>query len=72
MHSHVLPCEPGPPLVGIAPRLARRAEAITAPFWRALHRPRGPWAGQESGLLNPGRAPEESYRDYMFRTAIWP
>jgi hypothetical protein len=71
MRSHVLPCEPGPPLVGIAPRLARRAEAITAPFWQALHRPREPWAGQESGLLNPGRAPEESYRDYMFRTAIW-
>ncbi len=72
MHSHVLPCEPGPRLVGIGRRLARRAEAITAAFWQAPHRPLGPRTGPEADLLNPGRAPEESYRDYMFRKAIWP
>jgi hypothetical protein len=72
MHSHVLPCEPGPRLVGIGQRLARRAGAITAPFWQARRRPPEPWAGQETDLLNPDRAPEESYRDYMFRKAIWP
>jgi hypothetical protein len=71
MHSHVLPREPGWPLVGVARRLARRADAITVPIWQALPRPREPWAGQDAGLLTPGRAPEESYRDYMFRTAIW-
>jgi len=71
MHSHVLPCDPGPLLAGRGRRLARRAEAITARFWRALHRPPGPWADPEADLLNPGRAPEESYRDYMFRKAIW-
>jgi hypothetical protein len=72
MQSHVLPCEPDPLLMGIRRRLARRAEAITAPFWQALHRPPGPWVDLEADLLNSGRAPEESYRDYMFRKAIWP
>ena len=71
MQSHVLPCEPSPRLVGIG-RLARRAEGITARFWQALHRSRRPSANPEAGLVNPGRAPEESYRDYMFRKAIWP
>ncbi len=69
MHSHVLLCEPGPRLAGIGRRLARRVEA-TAAFWQALHRPPRPWANPEADLLNPGRAPEESYRDYMFRKAI--
>ncbi|HEY2315926.1 MAG TPA: hypothetical protein VGH96_20120 [Streptosporangiaceae bacterium] len=72
MHSHVLTCEPGPRLVGIGRRLARRAEAITAPFRQALHRRTEAWANLEADLLNPGRAPEESYRDYLFRKAIWP
>ncbi len=70
MHSHVLPCEPGLRM-GIGRRLARRAEAITAHFWQALHRPRQPRADMKADLLNPGRAPEESYRDYIFRQAIW-
>jgi hypothetical protein len=71
MHSHALPCEPGPRLPGIGWRLARRTEAITAPCWQALRRSGGPRANPEAGLLDPGRPPEESYRDYMFRKAIW-
>jgi hypothetical protein len=71
MHSHVLPGQPGARLAGIGRRFARRAEA-TAPFWQALHRSAGPRAEIEADPLNPGRAPEESYRDYMFRKAIWP
>jgi len=72
MHSHVLPCEAGPRPAGIRRRLACRAEAITAPFRQARHRTPEPWANPEGDRLNPGRAPEESYRDYMFRKAIWP
>lgn len=72
MHSQVLPCKPGPRLVAIGRLLASRAEAITAPSWHARHRHPEPWAKPEADLLNPGRAPEESYRDYMFRKAIWP
>jgi hypothetical protein len=72
MHSHVLPCEPGPRISGTGKRPAGRAKAITAPVWQALHRRRGPWAYPQADLLDPGRAPEESYRDYMFRKAIWP
>jgi hypothetical protein len=72
MHSQALPCEPGPRLAAIGPQFARRAEAITALFWRARHRHPGPWANPEADLLNPGRAPEESYRDYLFRKSIWP
>ena len=71
MHSHVVPHEPGLQLVGFGPWLAHRAQTITAPFWRARHRPLRPWVvGLEADPLNPGRAPEESYRDYMFRKAI--
>jgi hypothetical protein len=44
--------------VGIG-RLARRAEAITAPFWQALHRRPEAHANLEADLLNPDRAPEE-------------
>jgi hypothetical protein len=72
MHSDMLPCEPGPRLVRIGRRLARRSDAVTAPFWPARHRPPRPWVNPEPDLLNPGRAPEESYRDYIFRKAIWP
>jgi hypothetical protein len=71
MHSDVLPCEPALPLAGIRRRLARRAEATTARFRRARHRPPEPWVGPEADPLNRGQAPEESYRDYMFRKAIW-
>jgi hypothetical protein len=70
MHSQVLPCETGPRLVAVGRQLARRAEAITAHFWPARHRHPEPWANPEADLLNPGRAPEESYRDYLFRKAI--
>jgi hypothetical protein len=72
MDSHVLSCEHGPRLAGIGRRLARRAEATTASIWQARHRHSEPWAGPAADLLNPGRAPEESYRDYVFRKAIWP
>jgi hypothetical protein len=72
MHSYVLPCKPGPRLAGIGRWLVRRAEAITAPLWQARRRHPRPWANPETDLLNPGRAPEESYRDYLFRKAIWP
>jgi hypothetical protein len=71
MHSRVLPCEPDPPLMGIGRRLARRAEAITTHFRQAAHRPTGLRADLEADPLNPGRAPEESYRDYVFRQTIW-
>ena len=72
MHSPVLPREPGPRISGIGRRPAVRAKAIAAPIWQALHRARGRRANPEADLLGPGRAPEESYRDYMFRRAIWP
>jgi hypothetical protein len=72
MQTHVLPREPGPRLAGIGRRLACRAEAITAPLRQARHRSPQPWANPEDDLFNPGRAPEESYRDYMFRKSIWP
>ncbi len=72
MRSHVLPCEPGPRTSATGRRPAGRAKAITAPIWQALHRSRGPRANAEADLRDPGRAPEESYRDYMFRKAIWP
>ena len=68
----MLPCEPGPRLVAVGRPLARRAEAITARFWQARRRHPEPWANPEADLLNAGRAPEESYRDYIFRKAIWP
>jgi hypothetical protein len=67
MYSHLsLPCEPGMRPAGIGQRLARRAQAFTAPFWPARHQHQL-WADP----LSPGRVPEESYRDYMFRKAIW-
>ncbi len=72
MRTQVLPCEPSPQLAAVGRQLARRAEAITAPLWQARHRRPEPWVNPEADLLNPGRAPEESYRDYMFRRAIWP
>jgi hypothetical protein len=37
---------------------------------RRAHRPASTWPGLALDPLNPGRAPEESYRDYLFRTAI--
>jgi hypothetical protein len=72
MHSHLPRCEPRPGPAGIRRRLAGRAKATTAPFRQARHRTAGPWAGPEADLLSPGRAPEESYRDYLFRTSLWP
>jgi hypothetical protein len=71
MHSHAMPSEAGPRHAGVGRRLASRAEAISALLWRARHRPPRPWAAPEADPLYPGRAPEESYRDYVFRTAIW-
>jgi hypothetical protein len=58
--------------MAIGRQFARRAEAITAPFRQARYRHPEPWANPEADLLNPGRVPEESYRDYVFRKAIWP
>jgi hypothetical protein len=72
MHSEVLRCEPGPRPAGIRRRRGRRAEATTAPFWRTRHRRPASWASPEAPPLDPGRSPEESYRDYIFRKAIWP
>lgn len=72
MHSHALPCGPGQRPVDFRRRLTRRAEATTALFWQARHRSHERWDYLEADPLNPGRAPEESYRDYMFRKAIWP
>jgi hypothetical protein len=68
MHSQVLP---GPRLVAVGRQLARRAEAVTAHFWQARHRRPEPWFSPEADLLKHGRAPEESYRDYIFRKGIW-
>jgi hypothetical protein len=71
MHSHVLPCESGPGLAGTGRRLASRAEAITASLWPVRHRRPRCWAGPAADLLGRDRAPQESYRDYMFRQSIW-
>jgi hypothetical protein len=70
MHSEA-PCGPGPRLAFIGRPFARQAETITPHFWLARPRRSRHWTIAEAGLLNPGRAPEESYRDYMFRKAIW-
>jgi hypothetical protein len=67
MHSLVLPGKPGARLSGIRRRLARRADAPES-AWQARHRRPDPWAEREANRLNPARAPEESYRDYMFRS----
>jgi hypothetical protein len=72
MHSHVLPRQTGPRLAAIGRQLVHRTQATTAPVWRARHRHPEAWANREADPLNPGRAPEESYRDYLFRKAIWP
>jgi hypothetical protein len=72
MHSHALPRKAGPRLAGIGRRFSRRSQVITAPAGPARQRRPGRWPGPETGLLDPGRAPEESYRDYMFRQSIWP
>jgi|HubBroStandDraft_2_1064218.scaffolds.fasta_scaffold1111137_1 hypothetical protein len=72
MHSHALPCKPDPRVADIGRRLARQAELITAPLRQARQRPAEPWAGPIGARLDPGRAPEESYRDYIFRQSIWP
>ena len=71
MQSHPLLREPGLPPAGIGRRLSRRAGAIAAPIWQARHRHTQPWANPQADLLNPGRVPEESYRDYVFRRSIW-
>jgi hypothetical protein len=72
MHSHTPPGEPGLRPVCTGRRLARRAKVITAPFWQGRHRRPERWVDPEAGLRTPGRAPEESYRDYMFRKAFRP
>jgi hypothetical protein len=70
MHSQVLLCGPGPRLVHFGRQFGRRAKVIIASFWQARHRRPEPWADPEADQLNRGRAPEESYRDYIFRKAI--
>jgi hypothetical protein len=72
MSTQVLPREHGTRLVAVGRQLSRRAEAITAPFWQPRHRRPELWANPDADLLHPGQAPEESYRDYLFRKAIWP
>jgi hypothetical protein len=59
--------EEAPMHADIARRLARRPEAITTPFRQVRRRCRQSWPEP----LDHARAPEETYRDYMFRTAIW-
>jgi hypothetical protein len=72
MHSQVQPCEPGPRLLGIKRRFARRADAPRMQSRSAPTRCQRLWANQRSHPLDPGWPPEESYRDYMFRRSIWP
>jgi hypothetical protein len=72
MHSQVLPCVPGPRLLIIGRQFAHRAATIITHLSQARHRRFEAWASPEADPLNPGRAPEESYRDYLFRKAIWP
>jgi len=72
MCTDMLPGERRPQFADIGRRLARRSESITAPLWQARRRSPRSWANSEADLLNPDRAPEESYRDYIFRKAIWP
>jgi hypothetical protein len=68
MHLHFTVSRgPGARLAGVGQRLTGRAKSVTTPCWPARH-PRQLCAN----WLNPGRAPEESYRDYMFRKSIWP
>jgi hypothetical protein len=69
MHSHAASRESASRRATLGRRLAGRAAAIT---WQSRHRPPERWADPNIDLLNPNRAPEESYRDYVFRTAIWP
>jgi len=71
MHSQLRPREPGPQSVATG-RKRRRTAPRTAHFWPARHRYPARWASPAADWLYPGRAPEESYRDYTFRTAIWP
>jgi hypothetical protein len=72
MHSHLLLGQAGLQLAGIGRRLARRADAFTAASWQAQHRHPRLSADWLADQLHRGRAPEETYRDYMFRQSIWP
>jgi hypothetical protein len=70
LQSHLLLSKPGPRLAGIRRQLARRADAVTAsPPAGSAPTPTGVGEPQ-ADQLNLGRAPEESYRDYVFRKGI--
>jgi hypothetical protein len=40
-------------------------------YWSSRDRLTRPRAGRKACPPDPGRVPEESYRDYLFRKAIW-
>jgi hypothetical protein len=71
MHSHLLRSAPRQ-LAITRRRIGRRTKPTTAPMWHARQRPPVPWVDLEAELLHSGRAPEESYRDYIFRQGIGP
>ncbi len=71
MHSHLLSSKSSPQVTGVARQHARPAEEIAAPVRPVRHRHRRAWADPRAGRPNRDRAPEESYRDYIFRTSIW-
>jgi hypothetical protein len=41
-------------------------------YWSARDRLTRPWGGRPASPPDPGRVPEESYRDYLFRTTWSP
>ena len=71
MHAHAPASRPGSLPAAIARRLADRARIIADARRPGRHQLTGPWTGLQPGSLDPGRVPEESYRDYQFRQDVW-
>jgi hypothetical protein len=70
MHSHLLSGNCSPPVTGAGRQPGRAAEEVAAPVRPVRPRHRRPRANPPAGRPNRDRAPEESYRDYIFRTSI--
>jgi hypothetical protein len=70
MHPHLLSGKMSPQVMGAGRQTGHRAEEVAAPVRPVRHRNRRPRADPQAGRPNRDRAPEESYRDYIFRTSI--
>ncbi len=70
MHSHLLSSRSSPQVTGVARQHARPADDIAAAVRPVRHRRRRARADPRTGRPDRDRAPEESYRDYIFRTSI--